>query len=86
MSLQENNAYAILDVRRALMGKGADAVRRTFSAGKAKNRSADLADDETISFTDTYPKDVATSRLRAFASPTHQLLRERQVRAVGGRG
>lgn len=52
VSLQENNGIAIIDVASA-------ATERIFSLGVVADRSADLTDDATISFTDVYPADVA---------------------------
>jgi 2',3'-cyclic-nucleotide 2'-phosphodiesterase (5'-nucleotidase family) len=56
ISLQENNGVAIVDVSAALAG--GDAVERVFSVGTARNRPADLADDDTIAFRDRYPADI----------------------------
>lgn len=60
ISLQENNAYALLDVGKALDGTGAEAVTRVFSAGTAADRPADLQSDGRIDFSERYPADVAS--------------------------
>jgi DNA-binding beta-propeller fold protein YncE len=59
VSVQENNGYVAIDVPRALRGLGAGAILRSFGAGTAVDRKADLQDDDTVSFTENYPSDVA---------------------------
>ncbi len=52
VTLQENNGIAIIDVAGAT-------IESVFSTGVVEDRPADLNDNDMISFTDTYPADVA---------------------------
>ncbi len=52
VSLQENNGIAIVDVAAAELVS-------VFSTGIVDDRPADLSEDAAISFSDTYPADVA---------------------------
>lgn len=57
VSLQENNGIAVLDLANAVAGE--DPVESVFSLGVASDRPADLSADAEISFSETYPADVA---------------------------
>ncbi len=52
VSLQENNGIAIIDL-------ATKTLTRVFSLGVVADRPADLVEDDAISFSDTYPADVA---------------------------
>lgn len=54
VSLQENNGIGIIN-----LSTTPASLVRVFSTGTVANRLADLTDNDTISFTETYPADVA---------------------------
>lgn len=54
ISLQENNGVAIVDFSNPAQPK----LERLFSLGTVSDRFADLSEDDAISFSETYPKDV----------------------------
>ncbi|MGD9694762.1 MAG: esterase-like activity of phytase family protein [Thermoleophilia bacterium] len=56
VTIQENNAIALIDLRAALAGE--PAVAKLWSAGVAGDRPADLVADDDISFTQVFPRDV----------------------------
>lgn len=51
VTLQENNGVAIIDLK-------SKNIERIFSLGKVNNRPADLKEDNLISFSENYPRDV----------------------------
>lgn len=62
VSLQENNGLAVFDVA-AAAGEGA--VASVYSLGVVEDRPADLTADGEVSFTETYPADVADEQPEA---------------------
>jgi hypothetical protein len=63
VTLQENNGIAIIDISNPAQPQ----LDELFSAGVVDDRRADLSSDSRISFTDTYPSDVAAGNPTAGA-------------------
>lgn len=92
VSLQENNGIAIVD-----LAGDQPALSHVFSMGRVGNRSADLVEDDMISFSQQYPADVlgeeAFAGLRfpdgiAFSPDGKSILSadEGEMNFTGGRG
>ncbi|MCA8957753.1 MAG: esterase-like activity of phytase family protein, partial [Planctomycetes bacterium] len=58
VTLQENNGLAFLDIA----DPRKPALRRLAYLGTCADRSADMTEDDAISFTETYPKDATGAR------------------------
>ena len=66
VSMQENNAIAIVHLAKALAGRGGV---RIFPAGTAADRPADLTEDGVVDRSQTFPADVAGEPLAGMRFP-----------------